>query len=147
MGFRSHTNPVWPHLILIKSTKILFPNKVILQVLRVRTSLFFFRGERLPEPITLWFSSVTVAHNSHYYYAYSTLSTRDFPGGSDGKVVKPTMRETGVQSLAWEDLLEKEMATHSSILAWKIPWRKIGLATVHGVAKSWTRLSDFSTST
>ena len=34
----------------------------------------------------------------------------------------PTMRETGVQSLGWEDLLEKEMATHSSILAWKIPW-------------------------
>ena len=34
----------------------------------------------------------------------------------------PTMRETRVQSLGWEDLLEEEMATHSSILAWKIPW-------------------------
>ena len=34
----------------------------------------------------------------------------------------PTMQETQVQSLDWEDLLEKEMATHSSILAWKIPW-------------------------
>ena len=34
----------------------------------------------------------------------------------------PTMRETWVQSLGWEDLLEKEMATHSSSLAWKIPW-------------------------
>ena len=34
----------------------------------------------------------------------------------------PTMRETLVQSLAWEDLLEKEMATHSSIPAWRIPW-------------------------
>ena len=34
----------------------------------------------------------------------------------------PTMRETWVQSLGWEDLLEKEMATLSSILAWKIPW-------------------------
>ena len=34
----------------------------------------------------------------------------------------PTMQETWVQSLSWEDLLEKEMATHSSILAWKIPW-------------------------
>ena len=33
-----------------------------------------------------------------------------------------TMQETGVQSLDQEDLLEKEMATHSSILAWKIPW-------------------------
>ena len=34
----------------------------------------------------------------------------------------PTMQETWVQSLGWEDLLEKEMATHSSILVWKIPW-------------------------
>ena len=34
----------------------------------------------------------------------------------------PTMWETQVQSLGWEDLLEKEMATHSSSLAWKIPW-------------------------
>ena len=34
----------------------------------------------------------------------------------------PTMWETRFQSLGWEDLLEKEMATHSSILAWKSPW-------------------------
>ena len=34
----------------------------------------------------------------------------------------PTMRETQVRSLGWEDPLEKEMATYSSILAWKIPW-------------------------
>ena len=34
----------------------------------------------------------------------------------------PKMRETRVQSLGWEDLLQKEMATHSSILAWKTPW-------------------------
>ena len=34
----------------------------------------------------------------------------------------PTMQETRVQSLGWEDLLEKEMAIHSSIPAWKIPW-------------------------
>ena len=34
----------------------------------------------------------------------------------------PTMRETWVKSLGREDLLEKEMATHSSTLAWKIPW-------------------------
>ena len=43
-----------------------------------------------------------------------------FPGGS---VVKnPAMQEKWVQSLGQEDLLEKEMATHSSILAWKISW-------------------------
>ena len=34
----------------------------------------------------------------------------------------PTMRETWVQFLGWEDLLEKEMATHPSILVWRIPW-------------------------
>ena len=34
----------------------------------------------------------------------------------------PIMWETRVQSLGWEDLLEKEMATHSSVLAWRIPW-------------------------
>ena len=38
-----------------------------------------------------------------------------FPGGS-------TMQETWVQALGWEDPLEKEMTTHSSFLAWKIPW-------------------------
>ena len=36
----------------------------------------------------------------------------------------PTVRETRVQSLGQEDALEKEMATHSSILAWKIPWKE-----------------------
>ena len=57
----------------------------------------------------------------------------------------PAMWETWVQSLGWEDLLEKEMATHSSILAWKIPWmEEPGRATVHGVAKSRTRLSDLT---
>ena len=44
-----------------------------------------------------------------------------FPGGSDGKDL-PVMRETWVLSLGWKDLLEKEMATRSSILAWKISW-------------------------
>ena len=34
----------------------------------------------------------------------------------------PAMRETRVRSLDWEDLLEKGMATHASILAWRIPW-------------------------
>ena len=34
----------------------------------------------------------------------------------------PAMQETWVPSLGWEDPLEKEMATHSSILAWRIPW-------------------------
>ena len=36
----------------------------------------------------------------------------------------PAMRETQVRSLGWKDPLEKEMATHSNILAWRIPWRE-----------------------
>ena len=57
----------------------------------------------------------------------------------------PGMQVTWVQSLGWEDPLEKEMATHSSILPWKIPWtEELGRATVHGVTKSRTRLSDFT---
>ena len=46
---------------------------------------------------------------------------RGFPGGS---VVKnlPAVGETWVHSLGWEDPLEEEVATHSSVLAWRIPW-------------------------
>ena len=57
----------------------------------------------------------------------------------------PAMREIRVRSLGWEDPLEKEMATHSSILAWRIPWTEEpgGLQST-GVAKSRTRLSDFT---
>ena len=56
----------------------------------------------------------------------------------------PTMQETLVRSLGQEDPLEKEMATHSSTLAWKIPWTESLAGTVHGVTKSWTQLSDFT---
>ena len=46
------------------------------------------------------------------------------PSSLVAQIVKrlPTMRETQILSLGWEDPLEKEMATHSSTLAWKIPW-------------------------
>ena len=57
----------------------------------------------------------------------------------------PAMWETWDRSLGWEDPLKKEMATHSSTLAWKIPWtEKPGRLQVHGIAKSQTRLSDFT---
>ena len=49
---------------------------------------------------------------------YSSMA---FPGGSAVKN-PPTVQELRVQSLSWEDRLEKGMATHSSILAWRIPW-------------------------
>ena len=54
----------------------------------------------------------------------------------------PAVGETWVRSLGWEDSLEEGMATHSSILAWRIPKdRGAWWAKVHGVTKSWTRLS------
>ena len=57
----------------------------------------------------------------------------------------PTMQETWVQSLGREDLLEKEMASHSSILAWKIPWtEQPGRLQSMGNATSRTWLSDFT---
>ena len=58
----------------------------------------------------------------------------------------PAMQETQVQSLGWEDPLEKGMPTHSSILAWRIPWTEgAWWTTVHGVTKSQTQLSDYHT--
>ena len=57
----------------------------------------------------------------------------------------PAVRETWVQSLGWEDPLEKGKATHSSILAWRIPWTVMEKSTdciVYRVAESRTRLSD-----
>ena len=61
-----------------------------------------------------------------------------------GPVVKNALATQGtwVSSLGQKDSLEKEMATHSSILAWEIPWTEAWWATVHGVAESRTCLSD-----
>ena len=47
--------------------------------------------------------------------------SKSFPGGAEVKNL-PAIQETWVQPLGGEDLLEKEMATHASILAWRIPW-------------------------
>ena len=46
------------------------------------------------------------------------------------------VQETGFPSLGWEDPREKEMITHSGILAWRIPWMGAWQATVHGVTES-----------
>ena len=49
----------------------------------------------------------------------------------------PAMQETSVQFLRWEDPLKKGSATHSSILAWRIPWtEEADLSTICGVAKN-----------
>ena len=54
----------------------------------------------------------------------------------------PAMQETWIQSLGWEDPLEEGMATHFSILAWRIPWTEEpgGLQSVG--LQSWTQLSS-----
>ena len=63
-----------------------------------------------------------------------------FPGGLDSKASK---LETWVPSLGWEDPLEEGVATHSTILAWRINMdRGSWGATVHRVAKSQTSLSE-----
>ena len=57
-----------------------------------------------------------------------------FPGGSDGNESARNTRDRG-SILGWEDPLQKEMATHSIILAWRIPWTEepgAWQATVHG---------------
>ena len=56
----------------------------------------------------------------------------------------PKMWEAGVRSLCQENHLEREMAIHSSTLAWKIQRLRTVKATVHGIAKSQTRLGDFT---
>ena len=67
----------------------------------------------------------SVTHRATYRTQEMALLTitglLDFPGGSDGKE-SACSGEAWVWSLGWEDPLEKEMATHSSILSWRIPW-------------------------
>ena len=83
--------------------------------------------------IFYWFYSIliqnNISSNSNYYF---------YPGGSDGKETSCSA-EIWVQSLGWEDPLKEGMATHSSILVWRIPMnRGAWWAAVHGVTKSQT---------
>ena len=59
-----------------------------------------------------------------HYFADKGPSSQSYGFSNMAQIVKrlSTMRETWVQSLGWEDPLEKEMAIHSSTIAWKIPW-------------------------
>ena len=104
---------------------------------------------------SLVFSIVTEFCNHHHNLVwYHFCHTKEtlyllffFPGGI---VVKnlPAVQETQVQSLGWEDPLEKKMSTHSSILAWEIPWTEEpgGLKSM-GLQKSQTQVSDLTTTT
>ena len=75
------------------------------------------------------------------------MCTSSFRTSLVAQMVKhlPTMLETQVQSLGWEDPLEKEVATHSSTLAWKIPWtEEHGRLQSMRSEKSRTQLNDFT---
>ena len=101
-----------------------------------------------------WFTSITEISLPFRVPCDPTLSKRShykdccIPGGARGK--EPTCQrrrhETQVQSLGWEESLEKEMATHSSILAWRIPWIEHpgGLQSMgsHRVRHNWSDLAQ-----
>ena len=99
-----------------------------------------------PTIMSIYFVLFLICFQIHFPFSFPPLSffvsfsqllflLQGFPGSS--MVKNPSaMHETQVQSLGQEDPLEKEMATHSNIPAWRIPWtRGAWWATVHGVAK------------
>ena len=82
-----------------------------------------FLLQQLPALGIIWEITLADALCSPPNSPHHSLETR--PGRTGWlRVVKnpPAIQETWVQSLGWEDPLEKEMTTHSSILAWRIPW-------------------------
>ena len=93
-----------------------------------------------------WATSVSlgVALSTSYTLVYLLLLTLLW-ASLVAQMVKnpPALWDTWLWSLGWEDPLQEGMATHSSILAWRVPVdRGAWQATVHGVTKSWTHLSD-----
>ena len=94
------------------------------------------------------FSSLKKDDESFRYYSHLTFPVKFilyiFVQGLTSLVSQmaknlPAMQDTQVWSLGWEDPLEKEMSTHSSLLPWCIPWTQgAWQAAVHGVAKSAT---------
>ena len=104
---------------------------------------FFFLNNALAIKNEEAFSKSYFRHQLHEWWQLrrrDTLPTPVFLGFPVAHLVKnlPAMWETWVWSLGREEPLEKGKATHSSVLAWRIPW-----TIVHGVAKSRTRLRDF----
>ena len=117
---------------------ILPPNAAVNQFVNTRKTNSWVKAnlqnriKRWKEPaplMTFFWVTESIKHKTHSLVAQMV---KNLPG-----------MQTWVRSLGWEDSLEEGMATHSSILAWRIPmdrgaWR----ATVHEVAKNQTRLSD-----
>ena len=84
--------------------------------------------------LCMWCPGEEMGYPLQYSWASLLIQTAKNP---------PAMWDTWVQSLGWEDPLEEDKATHSSILVWRIPMdRGAWQATVHGVTKSQIQLSD-----
>ena len=85
--------------------------------------------------------------SSHSHHKWPLTCFTTLPGFLGGSVVKnpPAKQEMSVRSRNQEDPLEKEISLDSSILAWRIPWTGEPGATVHGVAKSQTWQSGWTT--
>ena len=118
---------------------------ILLNILRniqtVFYSLIFYKSAKSAQEFQFPQSLTTICYFLFCYNSHSNWASQV----AQRLTHLPPMRETWVRSLGREDSLEKEMVTHSSILAWRNPmdgeaWQ----ATVHGVAKSHTRLSDFT---
>ena len=75
----------------------------------------------MPEELQIQFNNFTIGRNKNGNLV--SKWAKDW-ASLVAQLVKnlPAVRETQVRSLGWEDPLEKEMATHSSILAWRMPW-------------------------
>ena len=133
-------------------TKTLSTKKSLLKIYMYRMALFF-KSIFMSIYIYLYMSLYIYISMSIYIYTHTTFiytflnflgwiyiaPTPNYQASLVVQLVKnqPAMRETWVQSLVWDYPLEKATATHSSILAWRIPW------PVHGVTESRIRLSDF----
>ena len=89
--------------------------------------------------------SLMLSAMGHSHIKIRPLSARVWGSSLIAQLIKnlSARQETRVRFLGWEDPLEKEMATHSSILAWRIPWREEpgGLQSM-GLQSSQTQLSD-----
>ena len=112
---------------------------------RYITESLCYTAEINPNIVNQLYTSIKNFFNKENLKRLFTCSSqgRGFPSGSVVKNSPSNIgdKETWVQSLAWEDPLEKEMAIHSSLLACKIPWAEEtgGLqSTVHGVVQCYT---------
>ena len=84
--------------------------------------VYSFTATRIYSLKDVQLNGTTVAAAEHHRHRLKEILYREALGFPSGSVVKPAMQEMWVQSLGHEDLLEEEMATHSSIFAWRIPW-------------------------